>query len=442
MKFSTVVFGCQMNLHDSERIDGILTSEGWEKVDDPQKAEVVVILTCCVRGSAEERFWGYLQSLKPLKKKGTVFAVGGCLAQEKGTAIFERAPHVDVVFGTHQYINIARLIRQSVDGPVCSLEMDGIDLSTYPMRRREHFRGWVPIIHGCNNFCSYCIVPYTRGREISRPLEEIMEEIDQLASEGVKEIVLLGQNVNSYGRDLYGRKQFHRLLKEVSERLPSVWIRFLTSHPRDFDKEIIKAISAHENICRYIHLPMQAGSDRILRRMNRGYDRDYYMKLVKTIREEIPTCSISTDIIVGFPGEGETDFQETLEAVERCAFDSAFTFIYNRREGTKAAKLRNEVPRQVVMDRFSRLTSLTDQLTFKSNLREVGSTQKILVEGRSKRNRQYMLKGRTSRNKVVNFQGEESLIGEFVQVEIVEAGKFSLIGKMRNNCEVTGQSKG
>ncbi len=430
MKFATVVFGCQMNIHDSERIDGLLTSEGWEKTENLKSADVVILLTCCVRESAEERFWGYLQSLKPLKRKGTIFAVGGCLAQEIGTGIFNRAPHVDLVFGTHQYVNILDLIWRSMKGPVCSLEMDGLNLASAPLRRREGFRAWVPIIHGCNNFCSYCIVPYTRGKEISRPREEIFREIDRLAQEGVKEIVLLGQNVNSYGKDIYGHREFPRLLGEIAERLPGVWVRFLTSHPRDFDEALVEVVSSHDNICRYIHLPVQAGSDRILLKMNRGYNRDFYLRLVELIRERSPRCSISTDIIVGFPGEKERDFQDTVDLVERCAFDSAFTYIYNRREGTKAAELGGEVPREKIMERFHKLTSLTDKLTFESNRRERGSVQVVLVEGKSKKDQENMLKGRTSRNKVVNFLGEEKLIGEFVRVKIEEAGKFSLLGRI------------
>jgi tRNA-2-methylthio-N6-dimethylallyladenosine synthase len=273
------------------------------------------------------------------------------------------------------------------------------------------------------------VVPYTRGRETSRPAEEIREEVAALAEEGVKEVILLGQNVNAYGRDLYGKSEFASLLHELAESYPGLWIRFLTSHPRDFGDDIVEVVAEHHNICRYIHLPLQAGSDRILEAMNRGYSRSYYLERVESIRARIPGCAISTDIIVGFPGESEEDFAQTLEAVEQCKFDLAYTYIYNRREGTPAAVMEGEVPRQVKMERFNRLADLVKRLARESNAREVGRKMKILVEGRERKGKENWLRGRASNGKVVHFEGGEELIGTLVQVRITRAGNWSLTGE-------------
>ncbi len=305
-KFHITTFGCQMNFHDSERLAGAFNAAGWEEVEAPGDADAVIIITCCVRQSAEDRFWGFLSSLKPLKReKGTLFAVGGCVAQNEGEAVFKRAPHVDLVFGTHQYPHIAELLDAAAGQAVCVLDMPGLELDGLPLSRHEKFRAWVPIIYGCDNYCTYCVVPYTRGRETSRPREELIREIGTLVDEGALEVVLLGQNVNSYDRDGEG---FSPLLSAVASHWPDIRIRFLTSHPRDFTPDIIKVMSDHPNVCRYVHLPLQAGSDSILKAMGRGYDRAAYLEKIDAIREGLPGVAVSSDLMVGFPGERRGGF--------------------------------------------------------------------------------------------------------------------------------------
>lgn len=418
-----------MNFHDGERLAGILDAAGWEKSASPENADAIIIITCCVRKSAEDRFWGFLNSMKPLKRRnGTLFAVGGCVAQNEGEAVFEKAPHVDLVFGTHQYTHIVELLDESAQHRMCALEMTGLELGGLPAARNERFRAWVPIINGCNNFCTYCVVPYTRGREVSRSRNELLREIDSLVEDGAMEIVLLGQNVNSYFSE---GERFPSLLSRVASRWPATRIRFITSHPRDFNDEIIEVMADHPNICRYIHIPLQAGSDRILEAMGRGYDLSSYLGKIDSIRESLPGAAISSDLMVGFPGEEENDFDHTLEASMHCRYDQAYTYIYNPRPGTAATKSDwPEVPHGVKMERFNRLAALIKRLAHESNENDVGKVLEVLVEGESRKTSPSRLKGRTGTNKVVNFEGDQDLVGKTVDVAITGAGPWSLTGSL------------
>jgi tRNA-2-methylthio-N6-dimethylallyladenosine synthase len=429
-RFYLASFGCQMNLHDAERIAGILCAAGWEEADSPQDADLVVFLTCSVRAGAEERFWGRLQSMAPLKRnRGSMFAVGGCMAQRLGVEIIERAPHVDLVFGTEQYPKLLDLLAEAQGGPVCCVDMPGLKLSSVPSRRREPFRSWVPVITGCNNFCSYCVVPYVRGRETSRPRGEILAEIEEAVNSGVKEVNLLGQNVDSYGRDLAEPESFPGLLEEVARRWPELWVRFLTSHPRDFSRGIVEVMTEHQNICRYIHLPLQSGSDRVLAAMRRGYSLEQYLEKAEMIRRNLPDASLSTDIMVGFPGETEEDFLCTMRAAEACRFDAAYTFIYSPRPGTEAAVSGlPEVPREVKSERFRRLAERVKGLSYQSNRAEVGKMLEVLLEGPAPRagKTPYNMRGRTRTNKAVNVEADEAEAGEILKVRISAAGPWSL----------------
>ncbi len=425
-RYSIVVFGCQMNIHDAERVRGVLEQQGWRE-SAVEEADAVILLTCCVRHSAEQRLYGYLSSLRPLKEnRDMIIAVGGCLAQKEGLGLLQRAKHVDVVFGTHRYPDIASLLDRGVNGRVCATAMDGVRITGVPSRRGEDFRGWVTISNGCDNYCSYCIVPYVRGREESRTIEEVMHEVGELARVGVKEINLLGQNVNSFRRREDGESRFAELLRRMGREHPQVWIRFTTSHPRDFDAGIIAAIKEAGNVCEHVHLPMQAGSDRVLKAMNRGYTRQEYLEKVLALREAIPGVSITTDLIVGFPGESEEDFEATLDMVEACGFDAAFTFLYNPREGTASAGLPDDVPGRVKSERLQRLMESTRRLTLRSLGAEVGQELTVLVNGPSRKDAGHW-SARTRGNKLVHIRrGHDDLTGRFARVLITSAGSWSL----------------
>jgi len=426
-KYALVTFGCQMNRHDSERIAGILEADGWREARRLEEADAIILLTCCVRESAERRFFGRLSSLKRLKEeRPLLIAVGGCAAQKDRDLLLQRAPYVDLVFGTHQYPEIAGLLKQAGKGKLIAVEMPGINIHKLPYRRREPFRAWVTISHGCDNFCSYCIVPYVRGPERSRPPQEVIEEVAAHVEEGAREINLLGQNVNSYRRKEEGRSSFAVLLRLLAHEFPAVWTRFTTSHPRDFDEEIIKAVAECENACEYIHLPLQAGSDRVLEAMNRGYTSEDYKAKATGVRRMIEDVSLTTDIIVGFPGERDEDFQKTMEMVEECRFDSVYTFIYNPREGTAAYNIPDDVPPETKQKRLRRLTGLTRSLTKRSLQKEVGKELVVLVEGPSRRDPAQWA-SRTRNNKLVHFPREEKdLSGRFARVSITAAGSWSL----------------
>lgn len=432
-KFFIKTFGCQMNKHDSEKMAGLLIENSYQPVTSINTADIVILNTCYVRKHAEERLYGVANSLKNLKKENPhlLVAVGGCLGQKLGTDIFDKAPTVDLVFGTHNLVNLVDLIKQTQanSSSVCELLDKPAKLTTsLPSLRESKFKAWVTITSGCNNFCSYCVVPYVRGGEISRPLEEILADVENLAKEGVIEITLLGQNVNSYGADLYGESRFSEVLIEVNKIDGIRRVRFTTSHPKDLSDKLIEAVTNSNKVCKHFHLPFQAGSDRILELMNRAYDRESYLTLVEKIYHKIPDASVTTDVMVGFPTETEEDFKQTLKVVEKARFDQAFTFIYSPRPGTTAEQLKDDVSPETKLERFNHLLSLQNQITLEKNLALVGKRVEVLVEKKAKRGD--FLSARTNTNKVVNFKGSKDLIGRFVEVKIEEAHKWSLMGEI------------
>lgn len=430
-------FGCQMNEHDSEIMRALLEESGYEWTDDIHKADLVVLNTCSVRNHAEQRVLGLLGNLKHQKEKkpNTIIALGGCMAQNPQIQDFihKKAPYIDIVFGTRNYHKLPEMINKTVKTgakvfqPSCDEEeISGI----LPVHHASRVKAYVTIIYGCNNFCSYCIVPYTRGREKSRPPEEIYEEVKCLAEQGFLEVMLLGQNVNSYGKDLQQNINFARLLKML-DNIPGIArIRYTTSHPRDFTDELIETIAESEKVCEHFHLPVQAGSNKILQNMNRGYTREDYFELIDKIRRRIPNASITTDIIVGFPGETEQDFADTIDLVKRMRFDAAYTFIYSPRYGTPAAEMKDEVSQEEKKNRLNELNQLQNQITLEINKTLEGKTVEILVEGRSKTN-PHRLSGRTRTNKIVVFDGDENLEGKLVDVKIDCVQTWTLFGSLK-----------
>ncbi len=443
-------FGCQMNAHDSEVIAGLLEELGYKRALTPETADLVLLNTCCVRANAENRLYGHLGNLKPLKEENPdrIIGVCGCLVQQPGEEekIREEFPHVDLVFGTHNLHRLPALLAQleATKSRVFEIWQEGEREEDLPVRRESPFKAWVNIIYGCNNFCSYCIVPYVRGREQSRRPAKILEEVRALAADGVKEVTLLGQNVNSYGKDLPAgeRIDFADLLRQVNEVDGLSRIRFQTSHPKDLSSKLIRQMAAGDKICEHLHLPVQAGSNRVLAAMNRQYTREHYLKLVEELRATVPGIAITTDIIVGFPGEEEEDFLQTLDLVEKAAFDSAYTFAYSPRKGTKAASLPNQVPQEIRMERLYRLIELVDTLAKKSNKRLEGEVVTVLVEGPSAK-REDIYAGYTRTNKQVLFprpDPEEDLTGREIPVLIEEGLSHTLYGKVMTGKEETAHS--
>ncbi len=403
--FSVRTFGCQMNKHDSERVAGLLTSSGMTPALPAEDPDLVVFMTCCVRGNADERALGQVASLKVLKSSHpeALIAVGGCIGQRDGESLLRQIPHIDIVFGTHNIGRLPELIARAEvsDTPVVEVLDSSDDFVTdLPSQRERAWHAWVPITVGCDNHCTYCIVPYVRGPERSRTMDDVLDEAARLVDDGVKEITLLGQNVNSYGRDLYGEPRFAEILERVAST-GVARVRFATSHPKDISPETIRVLAETEQVCPYLHLPVQSGSNRILEAMNRRYTREQYMKLVDSVYAQVPGIAMSTDVIVGFPGETDRDFEDTLELVEHGRFDQAFTFIYSPRDGTPAAQLEERVPREVSQERFDRLIEVVHRSAQTKNDAVVGQTVDVLFEGTSKRD-ENMLTGRTATNKVVH----------------------------------------
>ncbi len=415
-----------MNKHDTERIAGLLEAVGYVSEDDVAKADLAVYYTCCVRKSADERFYGQLSSVK--HKEGSIIAVGGCLAQEKGEGLLKRFKKIDVVFGTQNLKELPTFINQLNGQSISDTQYLKEFNSSLPVIRELKHKAWVAVNRGCDNHCSYCIVPTVRGPEVSRRTEDIEAEIDKLIEDDAKEVTLLGQNVNSYGKDIYSRPSFSKLLNVLGKK-DIKRVRFTTSHPKDLTEEILKVISKNENICEHIHLPFQAGSDRVLKKMGRQYSKEGYLELVKMIRIYLPDASITTDIMVGFPTENEKDFEDTLDIVEHARFDQAFTFIYSKRDGTPAASLEDNVAYDDKLKRFKRLVSLQDKISLEKNKENVGRVEELLVDSVTKKDKT-MLSGRTKTNKLVHFKGEASTIGSFVNVKIKEAKPFFLIGEI------------
>ncbi|AUN17761.1 tRNA (N6-isopentenyl adenosine(37)-C2)-methylthiotransferase MiaB [Clostridium botulinum] len=434
-EFFIETWGCQMNEEDSEKLSGMLKKEGYIRTEEREDADVIIFNTCCVRENAELKVYGNLGILKGLKSKNPnlIIAVTGCMMQQKGMAetIKKKFPFVDIIIGTHNLHNFPNYLNEvkKKDTSVLKIqEKENSIIENMPIDRKNSMKAFVTIMYGCNNFCTYCIVPYVRGRERSRTPENIEAEIKKLISEGYKEITLLGQNVNSYGKDLEPNVTFAELLKRVNNIEGLERVRFMTSHPKDLTDDVIEAIAKCDKLCEQIHLPVQSGSSEILKKMNRHYDREKYLDVVSKIKKLIPNVALSTDIIVGFPGETEKDFEETLSLVKEVEYDSAFTFLYSIRKGTPAAKFEDQVPEDVKHKRFNRLVEVLNEISAKKNKAYEGKIEEVLVEGTSK-NDENKLMGRTRTGKLVNFIGDKDSIGELVNVKIIKANSFSLTGE-------------
>jgi tRNA-2-methylthio-N6-dimethylallyladenosine synthase len=429
-RYHLTTFGCQMNEHDSERIKGMLDSLGYGEVSDGADADLILFNTCSIRETADSRFVARLGEAKRLKRENPdrVIGVGGCWAQSVKDEVFERFPFVDVAFGPGQVHKLAEFLTSDSLTAQGFFEFEGFTGHLPAKRAREHY-GWVQISVGCNSVCSYCIVPSTRGREVSRPSGELIAEVAGLAADGVREVTLLGQNVNSYGRDLPRdeRLTFAELLREV-DAVPGIErIRYTSPHPKDMHEDVIRAHAELPALCEHIHLPLQSGSSAVLKRMRRTYSRERYLDRVALIREHVPDCALTTDIIVGFPGETEADFEQTLEVAEQVGYDGAFTFIYSPRRETEAATLPDQVPHEVKVARMERLVEVVQRRARERAQRFVGRSLEVLVEGPS-RTDPSRLRGRSRHNKVVNFSGLGEP-GELVEVEIVKATSQTLMGE-------------
>ena len=428
LTFCVTTFGCQMNARDSEKLRGILREIGYLEAEEDQ-ADFVIYNTCTVRENANTRVYGRLGQLKPRKKKNPHMMIGlcGCMMQEPEVIekLKKSYPFVDIIFGTHNIFKFAELIaeRFATDKPVIDI-WEGTDqiVENLPNQRKYAFKS------GVNNFCSYCIVPYVRGRERSREPQAILDEIRRLAKDGVVEIMLLGQNVNSYGKTLDEPMTFAQLLTEIEKIEGIKRIRFMTSHPKDLSDELIEVMSRSSKICRHLHLPVQSGSSRVLKQMNRRYTKEQYLELVEKIRKAVPGISLTTDIIVGFPGETEEDFQETLDIVRKVRYDSAFTFIYSKRTGTPAAKMKDQVPEEIIKDRFQRLLTEVQNIAAEVCSVHEGTTQEVLVESICDHD-PAMVTGRLSNNLLVHFHGDASLIGKLLPVHLTECKGFYYLGE-------------
>lgn len=440
--FSVVTFGCQMNKHDSERIVGMLSALGSKQVHSVEDSDIIIYVTCCVREAADIRLLGQVASLKnvplrtdsPLSKR--VVVIGGCIGQRDGEKLTEELPHVDVVFGTFNLASMPRLIHEAIvaGGHQVEVLTEASSFPTdLPSQRESRWSAWLPISIGCNNFCTYCIVPYVRGREKSRPLEDIVNDAKTLINDGVKEITLLGQNVNSYGRDLYGQPEFAKLLYAIADT-GIERIRFATSHPKDLNDEVIRAFGELKNLMPALHLPVQSGSNTILKAMNRRYTREHYLEIIDKLREVRPDIALSTDVIVGFPGETEQDFQQTYDLIDQVGYHQVFTFLYSKREGTPAARMEDNTPHEVIQERFESLVQLVQDRAYEVNQVDKDAILQVLVEGASKRDKA-VLTGRSQKNQTVHApipQGAtiEELQGTIVPVQIEQARAWYLRGKV------------
>lgn len=447
--FHITTFGCQMNEHDSEIIAGMLQEAGFEKAEDRKSAGVVIMNTCSIRENADKRFFGTLGQLKHRKEDGDNFimCVCGCMCQQEHIikTIKEKYPWVDLIFGTHNIHEFPRLLENCINENAKVIDVwpeGGAIVEGLPCERLYRHKSFVNIMYGCNNFCTYCIVPYTRGRERSRSPEAIAAEVKALAADGVREITLLGQNVNSYaGENAKGEKSTFAELIHILNGIEGLErIRFMTSHPKDLSPELIEAFKSCEKLCHHIHLPVQAGSSRVLKRMNRHYDREKYLDLVARLRRAVPDIAITTDIIVGFPGETEEDFEETLSLCREMEYDSAFTFLYSIRKGTPAAGYDDQIPEEVKHERFNRLVDVINSGSAAKNAAMVGKTVPVLIDCVAKRSKgdglenpgpgKVVLSGRTDGFKLVNLAGAKNLIGTIASVKITGANTFSLVGEL------------
>ena len=433
-KYHIITFGCQMNEHDSETIAGMLSEQGMEPVLDKKEADIVIINTCSVRENADKRFFGTLGQLKKKKTENPEFVVGvcGCMMQQQHIidTLKMKYPWVDIIFGTHNIHMFPQLLENVINEKqkIMDIWEDGGEIvEGLPAKRLYRHKAFVNIMYGCNNFCTYCIVPYTRGRERSRRPLDIVNEVRALAADGVREITLLGQNVNSYRGD--EDTDFAALIYMLNDIEGLERIRFMTSHPKDLSDRLIQAYKDCDKLCKNIHLPVQSGSSSVLKRMNRKYTREDYIELVKKLREAVPDITVTTDIIVGFPGETEEDFRETLELAQQVRYDSAFTFLYSIRKGTPAENFEDQIPEEIKHERFNRLVDTINRISAQKNSEYVGTVQNVLVEGTSK-NDIMTYSGRTDGFKLVNFKASEDLTGKIVPVRITESNTFSLVGEL------------
>ena len=447
LKYYILTMGCQLNENDSEKLCGMIEEMGYKPTDKYQEADLVLFNTCCVRENAEDKLFGKLGELKRIKEqRGTIIAIGGCMMQEKHITdkIHESYSYTDIIFGTHTLQNFPEDLYNTILSKKKMQDVIDIDGEVYeglPIKRTSNIKASVTIMYGCNNFCTYCIVPYVRGRERSRHPKDILEEIEQLAKEGYKEITLLGQNVNSYlraekwkenGIDYKGINSFATLLREINKIDGIERIRFVSPHPKDFTDDVIDAIADCEKVCKLVHLPLQSGSTNVLKIMNRKYTKEQYLKLVEKMKARIPNLTLSTDIIVGFAGETEEDFEDTLDVVRKVCFEQVYMFIYSRRVGTPGDKMENQVPEEIKHARFDRLKELVESQIAENNQKYVGTLQRVLVEGPSKNNPD-LLTGRTDSNKVVIFEGTPDLKDKIIDLKIVSEHMWYLKGEIMND---------
>ncbi|MDH3453635.1 MAG: tRNA (N6-isopentenyl adenosine(37)-C2)-methylthiotransferase MiaB [Desulfuromonadales bacterium] len=433
--FYLETFGCQMNVVDSERIVALLDGIGYQQVEDPAQASLILLNTCAVRDKAVRKAYGHLGRFKPLKERnpGLILGMGGCIAQQEGKQLLEEFPYLDLVFGTHNVHRLPEMVQQVADTRVRCEETEFLDRETrlqlFPSRTgQDAFTRFVTVMQGCDNFCSYCVVPYVRGREISRPSGEILDEVRELAQQGVREVTLIGQNVNSYGtkEEEIG---FASLLEQVSAIDGIDRIRFTTSHPKDLSDELIECFGRLDKLCKHLHLPVQCGSDDILKAMNRGYTRERYLAIVDRLRQVCPDIRLSSDIIVGFPGESAADFAATMSLLEQVRYAEIYSFIYSPRSGTAAADISDDTAAKVKQERFDRMLALQQEISRQTWEADVGTIQEVLVEGESKMG-EGQLFGRSTWNRIVNFSGPAELAGRLVPVKITKAFRNSLLGEL------------
>ncbi len=435
LKYYIETWGCQMNEEDSEKLSGGLKPLGHTRTESKEDADIIIFNTCCVRENAEQKVDGNVGALKKLKKENPdkVLAITGCMMQQEGRAekLISKFPFIDIIIGTHNAYKFTEYLGRVLGGerPIVEVwDKEADIIEGAPIDRASTIKGFVTIMYGCNNFCTYCVVPHVRGRERSRKPSEIIKEIESMVAQGYKEITLLGQNVNSYGKGLEEDINFAELLRRINKIEGIERVRFMTSHPKDLSDEVIDVIASCDKLCESIHLPVQSGSSRILKKMNRHYDREQYLELAKKIKERIPNVAFTTDIIVGFPGETEEDFEDTISLVKEVEYDSAFTFLYSRRNGTPADLMLNQVDDKVKKERFNRLVEAVNEICAKKNSAYDGKIVEVLVEGESKSDPS-KLTGRTRTSKLVNFTGNKDSVGKLVNVKITKANSFSLIGE-------------
>ena len=446
-RYTILTMGCQLNENDSEKLCGMLQQMGYERTENQKEADLALFNTCCVRENAEDKLFGKLGELKKLKEqKGIIIAIGGCMMQEKHITdkIKESYPFVDILFGTHTLHKFPENLFKALEERKKQEDIIDIDGKIYeglPIKRESKIKASVTIMNGCNNFCSYCIVPYVRGRERSRQPRDIINEVKELAKQGYQEITLLGQNVNSYLRverekgiefeEYDGVNSFATLLKAINKIEGIQRIRFVSPHPKDFTDDVIEAIATCDKVCKLIHLPLQSGNTKVLKEMNRKYTKEQYLNLVSKMKERIPNLTLSTDIIVGFPGETDEEFEDTLDVVNKVKFEQVYMFIYSRRVGTPGDKMENQVPEEQKHIRFNKLKALVESQIEENNQKYVGTVQKVLVEGESKNNKN-MLTGRIDSNKVVIFEGDKNQIGKIIDLKIVSEHMWYLKGNIIN----------